>query len=277
MILLRLRLVLLILSVAFIAVALPIVQVTTGGETLLEWKQSGIFPFITDHQWVQLEKFRSELIEWNTKVNVVSRKDIDMLVPSHIIPSLAVSKIRMFVNERVIDIGTGGGFPGLPLAIVCPNAQFTLMDSNGKKALVVQSIAQTLGLPNVRVVNARAEALTEKFDFMLGRAVTKIPNFLSFSSHLLDENSKSRQSQSANEIQNVSNGLLYIKGGEYEEELREADLTSCQSFPIKNILGGFETDKNVLYVPGNEVVKFYKRKLMVDAAQAKLPRKSSNK
>jgi 16S rRNA (guanine527-N7)-methyltransferase len=183
----------------------------------------------------------------------------------------------MFVNERVIDIGTGGGFPGLPLAIVCPNAQFTLMDSNGKKALVVQSIAQTLGLPNVRVVNARAEALTEKFDFMLGRAVTKIPNFLSFSSHLLDENSKSRPSQSANEIQNVSNGLLYIKGGEYEEELREADLTSCQSFPIKNILGGFETDKNVLYVPGNEVVLFYKRKLMVDAAQAKLPRKSSNK
>ena len=179
------------------------------------------FPNLADSQWKQLEALSLKLYDWNTKVNLVSRKDVEFLIPNHIIPCLSMSLIRNFnKGETIIDVGTGGGLPGLPLAIACPNAQFTLVDSNSKKMMVVSDIAAILGLKNVRVICSRAEKVNETFDFMLGRAVSALPNFLSFSSHFVD--GKSVAPYTSVDYQSVkgqkggitiSSGLLYLKGG----------------------------------------------------------------
>ena len=230
--------------------------------TLNEWKTSRILPEISDVQWDQLELLREKLTDWNEKVNLISRKDIDRLVPAHIIPSLAIAKIRRFDgNERVIDIGTGGGFPGLPLAIVCPDAHFTLLDSNGKKMMVVCDLAESIGLKNVNVVHGRAENSKDKtFDFLLGRAVSNLPNFLSFSSHLMTRKSLSKISFGPGNEVHISSGLLYIKGGDYSQELLDANVGKCASFSIQTLLENhLETDKNVLYIPADEILQFSKR------------------
>ena len=182
------------------------------------------FETITDDQWDKLEALSFKLYDWNTKVNLVSRKDVEFLIPNHIVPCLAMSLIRNFGGgETVIDVGTGGGLPGLPLAIICPDAHFTLLDSNSKKMMVVSEIANSLGLKNVNVVCSRAEKLNDKFDFLLGRAVSALPNFLSFSSHLIDGKSralpkdyvqKSLSESSGSNLPSVSisSGMLYLKG-----------------------------------------------------------------
>ena len=240
-----------------------LVSALQGPSTLQDWQASGQLPLITDSQWEALEALRSRLLEWNAKVNLVSRKDVDMLVPSHIIPSLAVMKVRWFQNEDVIDVGTGGGFPGLPLAIVCPEARFTLLDSNGKKIMVVRDIAEHLGLRNVRTVYARAETVEDRFDFILGRAVSAVPTFLSFASHLIRADSKAEPTVVSGYEETVSSGLLYIKGGEFSPELREAKISGSKSFPIQGLLGGLlETDKSVLHIPSAEIAAFHKRHIM---------------
>jgi 16S rRNA (guanine527-N7)-methyltransferase len=128
------------------------------------------FPNLDTTQWGKLEELSERLKDWNSKVNLISRKDIDSLIPNHIMPCVALSKVKQFNgNERVIDVGTGGGLPGLPMAICNPNAQFTLLDSNLKKTTIVEDIAKGLKLENVRVVRNRAEEFREVFDFMLGR------------------------------------------------------------------------------------------------------------
>ena len=171
------------------------------------------FDSISEEQWNKLEELSLKLFDWNTKVNLVSRKDVEFLIPNHVIPCLSMSLIRNFKKgETVIDVGTGGGLPGLPLAIICPDAQFTLIDSNSKKMMVVSDMAASLGLKNVRVICCRAEKLTEKFDFLLGRAVSALPNFLSFSSHLLKEKSAASSTTIANTGITVSSGMLYLKG-----------------------------------------------------------------
>lgn len=182
------------------------------------------FGNITDDQWDKLEVLSLKLYDWNTKVNLVSRKDVEFLIPNHVIPCLAMSLIRNFgAGETVIDVGTGGGLPGLPLAIICPDAHFTLLDSNSKKMMVVSEIASSLGLKNVNVVCSRAEKLTDKFDFLLGRAVSALPNFLSFSSHLIDEKSRASSSNFVRKPSSesattgpssiaISSGMLYLKG-----------------------------------------------------------------
>ena len=228
--------------------------------TLSDWRASGQLPLVTNDQWEALGALQVRLLEWNTKVNLVSRKDVDMLVPSHIIPSLAVMKVRRFKGEEVIDVGTGGGFPGLPLAVVCPEARFTLLDSNGKKTMVVRDISEHLGLTNVRTVNARAEAVQDRFDFILGRAVSAVPSFLSFASHLIDGNSKAEPTRVPGHDDFVTSGLLYIKGGDFESELREAGIETSRSFPIEALLGGLlDTDKSVLHIPSNEIIGFHRR------------------
>jgi 16S rRNA (guanine527-N7)-methyltransferase len=171
------------------------------------------FDSISEEQWDKLEELSLKLFDWNTKVNLVSRKDVEFLIPNHVIPCLSMSLIRNFKKgETVIDVGTGGGLPGLPLAIICPDAQFTLIDSNSKKMMVVNDMAASLGLKNVRVICCRAEKLTEKFDFLLGRAVSALPNFLSFSSHLIKEKSAASSTTIANTGITVSSGMLYLKG-----------------------------------------------------------------
>lgn len=171
------------------------------------------FDSISEEQWDKLEELSLKLYDWNTKVNLVSRKDVEFLIPNHVIPCLSMSLIRNFKKgETVIDVGTGGGLPGLPLAIICPDAQFTLIDSNSKKMMVVNDMASSLGLKNVRVICCRAEKLPEKFDFLLGRAVSALPNFLSFSSHLIKEKSAVSSSTIANIGTTISSGMLYLKG-----------------------------------------------------------------
>lgn len=163
---------------------------------------------------------------------------------------MSISLVQRFERgEHIIDVGTGGGLPGLPMAILNPEAQLTLLDSNGKKMQIVEEISLSLGLRNVRIVTTRAEKFQEKFDFMLGRAVSAVPSFLEFSSHFLDGNS-----------QNKKSGLLYIKGGDFSEELQSAKISSYNISAI-NKLTLLDTDKTVLYIPASEIVAFHNRKL----------------
>lgn len=205
------------------------------------------FPTVQDDAWSKLVDFSNLIVEWNEKVNLVSRKDIDEVVHRHMLPSIAVSKIKGFKRgEKVIDIGCGGGFPGLPLAILNPQTNFTLLDGSTKKMAVVQDMADKLKLENVRVMACRAEDCHEHFDSLLGRAVSAIPNFLSFSSHL--------------QYPSSSSGLWYIKGGEFADELREAKVKSYTLFPVKDALP-IESDKYVLHIPASEICSFHRRML----------------
>lgn len=214
------------------------------------------FPNIDQFQWEKLDDLSLRLKEWNTKVNLISRKDIDFLIPNHIIPCLALTKVKQFnSNERVIDVGTGGGLPGLPMAICNPSAQFTLLDSNLKKITIVEDIRKGLNLENVRVVRSRAEEFRETFDFILGRSVSAVPTFLGFASHFIDGKSKFSDS-----------GLLYVKGGEFVDELKGAGIDNFKITPITELLE-LNTDKNVLHIPASDIVKFYRRKVLEDSLQ----------
>lgn len=224
--------------------------------------KSAFFPHLTTDQWKMLEKFSLLLYDWNSKINLVSRKDIDLLIPNHILPSISMSLVRQFGHgDRVIDVGTGGGFPGLPMSIICPNAKFTLVDSNTKKIMVVKDIASQLNLPNVDIRRCRAEEITDKYDFIMGRAVADVPTFLGFSAHLLDKESKVTNSVTENE-KIVGSGLYYLKGGDFTEELQAAGIGKYDLFPVKELLPTLESDKNVLYVPAAEIYGFHARRYL---------------
>lgn len=219
------------------------------------------------------------VLEWNSKVNLISRKDSLNLVPNHIIPCLAMSLVRRFnKNEAVIDVGTGGGLPGLPISIVNPSCQVTLLDSNSKKMMVVEDMAKTLKLDNVRVVCARAEALQgQTFDFVLGRAVSAIPNFLGFSSHLMSPMSTTPIAPlpaahlSGESV--LGNGLLYLKGGEFDDELAGAGIVQHTKYAVRDLVPGLDSDKYVLHVPAAEVVAFHERHALATAAKIRNRRK----
>jgi 16S rRNA (guanine527-N7)-methyltransferase len=209
------------------------------------------FPTLTGAQVDKLLNLCYKTIEWNKKVNLISRKDIDFLLENHLLPSLAVSKVRTFdAGDKAIDVGTGGGFPGLPLSIAFPSVSFTLIDGNIKKMKVVQDIVDSLGLTNVRVLASRAEHHHEHYDYILGRAVTAIPSFLSFTSHL----QKSIDATSPNSAA----GMLYIKGGNFLEELTEAKISSYTLTPVKELVP-IEIEKFVLAIPATEVIAFHGR------------------
>ncbi|MDR2603257.1 MAG: 16S rRNA (guanine(527)-N(7))-methyltransferase RsmG, partial [Puniceicoccales bacterium] len=145
-----------------------------------------IFPRLEESQLRQLVKYSKLLGEWNEKINLISRKDIQNVIGRHIIPSLSISAVGNFTKgEDVLDIGTGGGLPGIPLAIVCHETSFTLMDSVGKKILAVNDMVKRLNLQNVKTVNIRAEDFFDKFDKIVGRAVTNLADFLKYSKKLL--------------------------------------------------------------------------------------------
>ena len=175
----------------------------TTAETIFAY-----FPGLSDTQRQQIEALDSLYREWNQKINVISRKDIDALYEHHVLHSLAIAKYLSLEGltldgTSVLDLGTGGGFPGIPLAILYPGAEFALCDSVGKKTLVAETVAEDLGLENVTVVNARAESLPRTFDWVVSRAVASLTDFYPWVRG------------------KFTKGILYLKGGDVVEEIAE--------------------------------------------------------
>ncbi|HEX8547464.1 MAG TPA: 16S rRNA (guanine(527)-N(7))-methyltransferase RsmG [Cytophagaceae bacterium] len=193
----------------------------------------------------QIDQFHNAVTlykEWNEKINVISRKDIDFILERHILHSLAIAKFIDFKSgTKVLDVGTGGGFPGVPLAIFFPEVKFTLIDSIGKKIKVVTEVSNQLGLKNVVPLNGRAEDVEGKFDFVVSRAVTKILPFYHWVRNKFEKES----------AHGLKNGILYLKGGDLTEELSELK-KSYKIFEIQSFYEEefFET-KKILYVPVN--------------------------
>jgi len=201
-----------------------------------------IFKYFTDLTDIQKKQFLvlSDLYEfWNDQINVVSRKDMSDFLERHVLHSLGIAKIINFEDgTKVLDVGTGGGFPGIPLAILFPKVEFLLVDSIGKKIKVVRAVAQELGLKNVKTAHERAENISEKFDFVVSRAVTRMPTFL-----------KWIEDKFALECNNIfPNGVLYLKGGDLTEEMSQVTYHH-NSFNLSDFFSQdfFET-KKVVYV-----------------------------
>lgn len=176
---------------------------------------------------------------WNEQINVISRKDIEQLYERHILHSLAIAKVIQFKKgTKILDVGTGGGFPGIPLAILFPEVDFLLVDSIGKKIKVVKEVAQALELKNLRALHSRAEQIDEKFDFVVSRAVTTLPDFMKW------VNDK----YLVKSFNDLPNGLLYLKGGNLEDEIASV-VSKTKLFDIQNFFQEefFET-KKVVYV-----------------------------
>lgn len=198
------------------------------------------FPEITEQQEAQFDQLLPLYNEWNEKINVVSRKDIENLMLHHVLHSLAIAKFLPFrPGTEVLDVGTGGGFPGIPLAILFPETQFLLVDSIGKKIKVVEGVAEALGLRNVQAKHMRAEDVDQDFEFIISRAVTRLTPFYYWVKNKI----------SPNHFHTQRNGLLLLKGGELTEEIAElgkkAKVTDLTSYFKEDF---FET-KKLVYVP----------------------------
>lgn len=168
------------------------------------------FPDLTDEQIRQFEMLKDLYEDWNSKINVISRKDIEELYVRHVLHSLGIFKVEEFKpGTKVMDVGTGGGFPGIPLAIMHPEVDFYLIDVIAKKIKVVNEVASALGLKNVRAEQKRAELVKENFDFIVSRAVTNMPDFVNWIKDKVKKESK----------HDLKNGILYLKGGDLSEEL----------------------------------------------------------
>lgn len=199
------------------------------------------FPNLTKIQQKQFALLEELHLDWNEKINVISRKDIDELYIRHILHSLAIAKVFEFQKgHKVLDVGTGGGFPGIPLAILFPDTQFHLIDSIGKKIMVVEEIAQMLDLENVTAEQKRAEKVKTKYHFVVSRAVTQMPRFVAWVRQKFERNPLPNQK--------LANGILYLKGGDLTDEL--ADYPQAIQYKISDYFEEefFET-KKVVYLP----------------------------
>ena len=196
------------------------------------------FPDITDRQKEQFERLGSLYEEWNARINVVSRKDMEHLYTRHILHSLAIAKVCQFeAGARVVDIGCGGGFPSVPLAIMFPDVEFVGCDSIAKKIRVVEGVKEGAGIDNLRAVNCRAEQLGEKFDYVVSRAVTEMARFIPWAWPLLRKGERG----------SLPNGILYLKGGDLAEELA-ATRRSWDLYDIRTMFDDeFFDTKRVVY------------------------------
>jgi 16S rRNA (guanine527-N7)-methyltransferase len=202
------------------------------------------FPYLTDIQKEQFAKLDFLYHDWNAKINVISRKDIDELYTKHILHSLGIAKVVKFEpGTFVLDVGTGGGFPGIPLAILFPETRFYLIDVIAKKIKVVQAVAEALELKNVKAEQLRAELVKGDFDFIVSRAVTNMPDFVSWIKTKIKKQNKHE----------LKNGILYLKGGDLTEELK--DFPKATEYNLADFFEDefFET-KKVVHLPLKFVV-----------------------
>jgi len=169
------------------------------------------FPHLTGTQIKQFEQLQQLYELWNAQINVISRKDIELLYERHVLHSLGIAKVMPFKSgTKIMDVGCGGGFPGIPLAILFPDSQFYLVDSIGKKIKVVNEIASAIGLTNLKAEHKRAEEVKDNFEFIVSRAVTEFPVFYKWVQNKI----------SKKQFNNLPNGILYLKGGDLQEELK---------------------------------------------------------
>ena len=197
------------------------------------------FPDLSDNQILQFQKLQGLYEDWNAKINVISRKDIDELYTRHVLHSLGIAKIMEFrPGSKIMDVGTGGGFPGIPLAILFPEVDFYLIDVIAKKIRVVNEVAAGLGLKNVKAEQKRAELVKQEFDFIVSRAVTNMPDFVKW----VDDKVSKKQNHE------LANGILYLKGGDLTEELK--DFPKATQYNLSDFFTDefFET-KKVVHLP----------------------------
>ena len=197
------------------------------------------FSDLTDPQIKQYESLMRLYKSWNNKINVISRKDISELNIRHVLHSLSIAKIIKFIPEtKILDVGTGGGFPGIPLAIMFPEVSFHLTDSIGKKIKVVKAISNELGLKNVVAEQIRAQNVNQKYDFVISRAVTNMTDFIK-----IVDGKVSSSSQNS-----LANGILYLKGGDLTNELKQ--LKNVKTFNISSYFNDiFFESKKIVYLP----------------------------
>jgi 16S rRNA (guanine527-N7)-methyltransferase len=197
------------------------------------------FPNLTAIQLKQFEALQGLYEDWNSKINVISRKDIEALYLRHVLHSLSIAKLIQFqAGSKILDIGTGGGFPGLPLAILFPDVTFHLVDSINKKLKVVNGVAESLGLENIYTTHSRAELIKGQYDFIVSRAVTTMPDFVGWVKNRVAKKS----------VHPIKNGILYLKGGDLTEELKiysKATLYDLNAFFEEDF---FET-KKIVHLP----------------------------
>ena len=197
------------------------------------------FPSLSETQIAQFEQLEHLYKDWNLKINVVSRKDIDEIYIRHVLHSLGIAKVQAFLpGAKILDVGTGGGFPGIPLAILFPETQFHLVDSIGKKIKVVEEVRDGLGLENVKVTNARVETVTDQYDFIVSRAVAQMETFVRWVKGKILKNSQHE----------LKNGILYLKGGDLTEEL--ANYRTAKIYPLSAYFKeDFFDTKSVVHLP----------------------------
>jgi len=194
---------------------------------------------LTNEQLSQFAKLELLYKDWNSKINVISRKDIDELYLRHVLHSLSIAKLISFKDgTSILDVGTGGGFPGIPLAILFPNCKFHLVDSIQKKITVVNNVVKELDLKNVKTSCSRVETISEKYDFVVSRAVTNMKDFVSWIKFKINKNS----------FNDFKNGVLYLKGGDLEDELKS--FKNVKTFELSEIFNeDFFIQKKVVYLP----------------------------
>jgi len=197
------------------------------------------FKGLSKEQLIQFTKLEVLYKDWNSKINVISRKDIDELYLRHVLHSLSIAKLISFKDgTSILDVGTGGGFPGIPLAILFPNCKFHLVDSIQKKINVVNNVVKELDLKNVKTSSCRVEAISEKNDFVVSRAVTNMKDFVSWIKFKINKNS----------FNDFKNGILYLKGGDLNEELKS--FKNVKTFELSEFFNeDFFNEKKVVYLP----------------------------